>query len=423
MVDIKIPYYKSYLDLKISKKNLNAVITSNGKRYKASDGEKELVVNALKNPINSLPLKELAKGKEKVVIVTSDHTRAVPSKITMPLLLKEVREGNKKADITILIATGLHRPTTKEEMINMFGKDIVKKERIVVHDVNKTEEMKYVSKLPSGGDFLVNKLALEADLLVTEGFIEPHFFAGFSGGRKSILPGISARETVNSNHSSKAIASPLAKTAVLDGNPIHEDMIYAARKVGVDFILNVALNEDKKIIAAFAGEVNDAHRAGCKFVDKLSGVKKVISDIVITSNGGYPLDQNLYQAPKAIATAVECAKENGVIIMVASCIDGIGGTNFQKLMLKGTPKELIDMLLKIEDTKTISEQWCVQKFAYVLQKYKLILVTEYLDHELIKKMNIIPASNLDEAMKIAYKIKGHEASVTVIPDGVSVIVH
>ncbi|MCY6484628.1 nickel-dependent lactate racemase [Clostridium aestuarii] len=423
MINIKIPYYKNYLDLKVSQNNLKAVLTSNGKSYKPKYSEKELVINALKNPINSESLKKLAKGKEKVVIVTSDHTRAVPSKITLPLILKEVREGNSQAKIIILVATGLHRSTTKEEMVNMFGKDIVENENIIVHDVNKTEEMQYIGKLPSGEEFSVNRLAVEADLLVTEGFIEPHFFAGFSGGRKSILPGISSRETVNANHSSRAIAHPLAKTGILDGNPIHEDMIYAAKAVGVDFILNVALNEEKDIIAAFAGDVNDAHRKGCKFVDELSKAERVTADIVITSNGGYPLDQNLYQAPKAIASAVECLGKDGVIVMVASCIDGVGGTNFERLMLKGSPDELIDILLKIPDKETISQQWCVQKFAYILQEYKLILVTNYLDHELIRKMNMIPASNLDEAMKIAYSIKGNNASVTVIPDGVSVIVH
>ncbi|QZY56199.1 nickel-dependent lactate racemase [Crassaminicella profunda] len=422
MRTIKLPYYKEHIDLNIDEKNLKAVLMSNAESYKVKQSQEAIVNEALENPIHCKKLRELAKGKEKVVIITSDHTRPVPSHITLPILLKEIRKGNPNTDITILIATGLHRATTTDEMFKKYGEEVVNNEKMVIHDAFISEDMVKLGTLPSGSNCSINRLAAEADLLVCEGFIEPHFFAGFSGGRKSILPGVSSKETVNANHSARAIAHPLAKTGVLKGNPIHEDMIYAARKVGVDFILNVILDADKNIIEAVAGDVNDAHLKGCEFITKLSGVDKEIADIVITTNGGYPLDQNLYQCPKAISAAVACAKENGVIIMVASCVDGLGGENFGKLMLKGSPKELMEYVTSIPDEETISEQWCVQKFADILLKYKLILVTEYLDYDLIKRMNIIPASTIDEAMKKAYEIQGKDASVTVIPDGVSVIV-
>lgn len=419
---IKLPYYKGHIDLNIDEKNLKGVLISNAEEYKVNKSEEVIVKEALEKPINSKKLRELARDKDKVLIITSDHTRPVPSHITLPILLKEIRAGNRNADITLLIATGLHRASTRDEMLKKYGEEIVNNERIVIHDAFKPEEMVELGNLPSGRPCRVNHLAVDADLLVCEGFIEPHFFAGFSGGRKSILPGVSSEETVNANHSARAIAHPLAKTGVLKGNPIHEDMIYAARKAGVDFILNVALDSNKKIINAVAGDVNDAHLEGCKFLDELSGVNRIMSDIVITTNGGYPLDQNLYQCPKAISAAVECAKENGIIIMVASCIDGLGGENFGNLMLKGKPYELLEYIESIPDEKTISEQWCVQKFADILMKYKIILVTSYLDHDVIRKMNIIPSSSIDEAMEIAYELKGRNASVTVIPDGVSVIV-
>ena len=360
MKTIKIPYYTSSLDLHIGEENLEAVITAKTDEYVAGKSEAQLVEEALANPIGTPRLSELAKGKNRIVLVTSDQTRAVPSKLTLPILLREIRSGNPDADITILIATGLHRPTTEAEQRRMFGDNIVDNEKIAINDAFKDDDFGFVRTLPSGAELWVNKLALDCDLLVTEGFIEPHFFAGFSGGRKSILPGICNAATVNENHSYKAIASPYSTTGVLEHNPIHEDMVCAAREVNVQFILNVALNGEKKVIAAFAGDLEQAHETGVKFVRELAQCPSVTGDIVITSNGGYPLDQNLYQSPKAVATAEACCVEGGVIIMCASCFDGMGGTHFEKLIVKGTVDEIDAFLSKIPPKETIAEQWCAQ---------------------------------------------------------------
>ena len=421
MKTIPIPYYTSSLDLHIGEENLEAVITAKTEEYDPGKSEVQLVEEALANPIGTPRLRELAKGKKKVEQVTSDHTRAVPSKLTLPILLKEIRQGNPDADITILIATGLHRPTTETEQRRMFGDAIVDNEKIVVNKAFEQDDFDFVCPLPSGAELWVNKLALDCDLLITEGFIEPHFFAGFSGGRKSILPGICNAATVNENHSYKAISSPYSTTGVLEHNPIHEDMIYAARKVNVQFILNVALNGEKKVVAAFAGDLEDAHAEGVKFVRELAQCPSITGDIVITSNGGYPLDQNLYQSPKAVATAEACCKDGGVIIMCASCFDGMGGTNFEKLIVKGTVDEIDEYLSKIPPKETIAEQWCAQIYSRILKKHKVILVTTYLDHELVRKANLIPASSPDEALEMAYGMMGKDARVVVIPDGVSVL--
>ena len=356
-----------------------------------------------------------------MVLVTSDHTRAVPSKLTLPILLEEIRAGNPDADITILIATGLHRPTTEEEQRRMFGDAIVDQEKIVVNKAFEDEDFERVCELPSGAELWVNKLALHCDLLVTEGFIEPHFFAGFSGGRKSILPGICNAVTVNENHSYKAIASPYAATGVLEHNPIHEDMVFAARAVNVQFIMNVALNAEKKVIAAFAGDLEQAHLQGVEFVRGLAQCPSVTGDIVVTSNGGYPLDQNLYQSPKAVATAEACCRDGGVIIMCASCCDGMGGTHFEKLIVRGTVDEIDAYLSKIPPKETIPEMWCAQIFSRILKKHRIILVTNYLDHEMVRKANMIPASSPDEALEMAYGMMGRDAEVVVIPDGVAVL--
>ena len=421
MKTIKIPYYTSSLDLHVEEANLEAVINAKTDSYDPGKSETELVEEALANPIGTPRLRELAKGKQKVTLVTSDHTRAVPSKLTLPILLREIREGNPDADITILIATGLHRPTTEAEQRRMFGDAIVDHEKIVVNEAFKDEDFAYVRSLPSGAELWVNKVALDCDLLITEGFIEPHFFAGFSGGRKSILPGICNAATVNENHSYKAISSPYSTTGVLAHNPIHEDMVCAARAVNVQFILNVALNGEKKVIAAFAGDLEEAHATGVSFVRKLAQCPSVTGDIVITSNGGYPLDQNLYQSPKAVATAEACCADGGVIIMCASCFDGMGGTHFEKLIVRGTVDEIDEYLSRIPPKETIPEQWCAQIYSRILKKHRIILVTTYLDHELVRKANMIPASSPDEALAMAYEMMGKDARVVVIPDGVAVL--
>ena len=421
MKTIPIPYYTGTLDLHVAEENLQAVVTAKMHEYKAEKGESELVLDALEHPIGSPRLRELAAGKNKVVVVTSDHTRAVPSKITLPLLLAEIRKGNPEADITILIATGLHRATTPEEQRRMFGDAIVDHEKIAVNDAFDPSQFVHICTLPSGADFEVNRLAAECDLLVTEGFIEPHFFAGFSGGRKSILPGICSQVTVNENHSYKAIASPYAMAGVLEKNPIHEDMVAAARAVNVQFTFNVALDGEKKIIAAFCGDLEESHAKGVEFIRSLSQCPSITGDIVITSNGGYPLDQNLYQSPKAVATAEACAGEDGVIIMCCSCADGMGGTHFEKLIAMGSPEEIDAYLSKIPPKETIPEQWCAQIYSRILRKHPVILVSTYLTPEQIRSANMIPASSPDEALELAYAMKGRDARVVVIPDGVAVL--
>ena len=418
---IPIPYYTSTLALHVEEENLKAVLTAKMHGFHAEKSQEQLALDALEHPVGSPRLRTLAEGKRKIVIVTSDHTRAVPSKITLPLLLKEIRSGNPDADITILIATGLHRPTTEEEQRRMFGDEIVDHEKIAINNAFAPEQFVELCTLPSGAVFQVNRLAAECDLLVTEGFVEPHFFAGFSGGRKSILPGICSERTVNENHSYKAVSHPRSNSGMLKDNPIHADMLCAAKAVNVQFIFNVALDGEKKIVAAWAGDLEKAHEAGVAFIRQWSQCPVVTGDIVITSNGGYPLDQNLYQSPKAMATAEACAGEDGVIIMCCSCCDGMGGAHFGQLIQRGTPDEIDRYLSSIPPEKTIPEQWCTQVCVRVLRKHPVILVTTFLSHDEVRKANMIPASTPDEALEIAYRLKGEQASVVVIPDGVSVL--
>jgi nickel-dependent lactate racemase len=394
--------------------------------YVPEKSQEELVRDALAHPIGTPKLSEMAIGKKNVVIIASDHTRPVPSKIIMPQMLAEIRRGNPDADITILISTGLHRETTKEELVHKFGEDIVKAEKIVVHDCADESNLVDLGKLPSGGELIINKLAYEADLLVAEGFIEPHFFAGFSGGRKSILPGIASRTTVCYNHNAEFIDSPYARTGVIEGNPIHEDMLYAARAAHLAFICNVVVSASHEVLFAVAGDCDRAHVAGRNFLLQYCQVDKIPADIVISTNGGYPLDQNIYQAVKGMTAAEATVNEGGVIIMVAKSSDGHGAPVFYETFKnEADNQKLMDQFRATPKEKTIPDQWQSQIFVRLLQRADVIYISDAED-EMVRNLHMIPAHSMDEAIAKADEIlagKGKkDAKITVIPDGVAVIV-
>ncbi|WP_443874469.1 nickel-dependent lactate racemase [Megasphaera elsdenii] len=426
MHTFNLPFGKEKIKLELPEEQVAGVLVSHAHEYKAPKSEAELVADALANPIGSPKLSDLAKGKKNCVIISSDHTRPVPSHVIMPQLLAELRKGNPDIDITILIATGMHRATTKEELIAKYGKEIAEHEKFVIHVSRNDEDMVSIGTLPSGGDCRINKIAANADLLISEGFIEPHFFAGMSGGRKSVLPGIASKVTVLANHCSEFINSPHARTGILQGNPIHEDMLYAAKAAKLAFICNVVIDADKKVIAAFAGDREKAHYAGADFEMKLAGVKPVPADIVITTNGGYPLDQNIYQSVKGMTAAEATCKEGGVIIDVSSCSDGHGGEDFyNNLKNAESIQKAMDEILARGRNETVFDQWEAQILMRMLLKFTIIMVTKA-PQQMIEDMHMKYASSIDEALAMAKEImakKGNkDPKITVIPDGVSVIV-
>jgi nickel-dependent lactate racemase len=365
----------------------------------------------------------MVKGAKKLLLITSDHTRPLPSKVTLPLILDEIRTGNPDIEIRILIATGFHRASTHDEMVDKFGEDIVLNETIINHDSRNREALVFKGILPSGGELYLNSLVDWADIIISEGFIEPHFFAGFSGGRKSILPGIAGEKTIFANHCSSFIADENAKTGNLHGNPIHKDMLFAAEKVKLAFILNVVINSKKEIINAFAGDHIKAHEAGCDFLRKLAEVKAVKADIVITSNGGYPLDQNIYQAVKGMTAAEPCVNDGGVIIMVAACSDGHGGESFYQWFKKAkSPNEVMNKIISIPQGETVADQWEAQILARILMKNRVIMVSEPKSREFVEDMHMLYAPSLEKALETAENITGKNSDIVVIPDGVGVIV-
>lgn len=422
MATIDFFYGKSSLPLAIPDARLKGVLLSRAHDFTPKATESELVQNALENPIGTERLSVLARGKKNIVLLASDHTRPVPSKIIFPLLAAEIKRGNPDAQLTILISTGCHRGTTKAELAAKFGEDVCKDYPILIHDCD-ISEVVTLGKLPSGGDLRINKAAVDADLLIAEGFIEPHFFAGFSGGRKSVFPGVTNKHSVYANHCSAFIADPHSRTGIIDGNPIHKDMVFAAGQAKLAFILNVVIDSDKKVINAFSGHYDKAHTAGCDFVKELSGVKAMPADIVITTNGGYPLDQNLYQAVKGMTAAEATCKKGGVIIIAAKAEDGHGGEVFYETFKnEKNLQRMMDGFMARSAAETIPDQWQSQIFARVLLDYKVIMVTAA-PRRMVEDLHMHWAPSLEEALKMADSIIGHSnGSITAIPDGVGVTV-
>ena len=421
MREFSIPYGKSSLMLQLPEERIACVLSAHAREAGAPDQE-TIVRSALEHPIGSSRLCELARGKKNILVITSDHTRPVPSALTLPILLGEIRSGAPDAEIRILIATGMHRATTLEEMNAKFGPELASCENFIVHR-SIEDPMSFKGILPSGGELWLNALVDWADLTVAEGFVEPHFFAGFSGGRKAILPGIASRKTVLYNHNAMFIADPKATTGNLEDNPIHRDMVFAARQAGLKFILNVLLDGEKRVIAAYAGDVEKAHKAGCMDCISRTSVEGTPADIAITSNGGYPLDQNIYQSVKGMTAAEACVRQGSVIIMCAALGDGHGGEAFFRYFADNENAEEVERAIAgIPAGETKPDQWQAQILARVMRRARCIFVTGKENRETIEKMHMYWAGNLEDAMEIADSLIGKNATVAVIPDGVGVVV-
>lgn len=417
---IPIPYGKTHIACEIP---ANAVLTSRIEELASSRSGLELVEEAMANPIGSSPLEELAAGKKTCTIIISDHTRPVPSRDILPPMLKALRKGNPDIAITLLVATGFHRPTTTAELEAKLGPEIAGKEKIIVHDAFDPVSNMEIGVLPSGAPLVIDRAAVETELLVSEGFIEPHFFAGFSGGRKSVLPGVCDAVTVLGNHCGEFIASPYARTGILEGNPLHIDMVAAAELAKLQFIVNVVINDEKKTVAAFAGDFRAAHAAGVAFLRPYCQVSAVPGDIVITSNGGAPLDQNIYQSVKGLTAAEASAKKGAVLIMCADLADGTGGEGFyQSLKNCETPAAHFAQCAATPQNQTIPDQWESQILARILMKHRVIFVSRPEMEQTLREMKLEYAPDLETAVAMAKQDKGENAQITMIPNGISVMV-
>ena len=415
---IRIPYGKSFIEYD---EGGAPVLTSRIGELKAAGSGVEIVRAAMAEPIDSPRLRELARGKKNCVVIVSDHTRPVPSRDILPPMLEELRAGSPDIEVTLLVATGFHRPTSMKELEDKLGKEIMESCRVVVHDCRDGSSNVEIGTLPSGAPCVIDRLAVETELLVAEGFIEPHFFAGFSGGRKSVLPGVADQVTVLGNHCSRFIDSPFARTGVLDGNPIHEDMLAAAEMAKLAFIVNVVIDEEEKTVAAFAGNFRTAHRRGCDYMLDYFKVAPAPSEIVVTSNGGAPLDQNLYQCVKSMTAAEASCVEDGVIVLCAECADGHGGEGFYHALRDcESPAALYAEQMATPQDRTVPDQWESQILARILMHHTVIFVTRPELKGMVEEMKMRYAASLDDALAMARAMG--KSSLCFIPNGISVIV-
>ena len=410
---VELPCGKTTIPMEVPAER---VIASNIGKLRGGNGS-ALVEKAMAQPIGSAKLSELAVGKKTCTVIISAHTRPVPSRDILPPMLRELRQGNPEIEITLLVATGCHRETTEEELAKKLG-DMAKTERIVVHDAFDPNANVQIGVLPSGAPLVIDRLAVETDLLVAEGFIEPHFFAGFSGGRKSVLPGVCDKVTVYGNHCGAFIAHEKARTGILEGNPIHRDMEAAAEMAKLRYIVNVVIDEEKQTVAAFAGDFCKAHAAGAAFLRQYCQVPPIYGDIVVTTNGGAPLDQNLYQCVKGLTAAEATVNPGGTIILCAEMADGIGGEQFY-LDMKNceTPRALFDAFCNTPQAETVADQWQTQILCRVLKEHRVIFVTRPEMRKVIEEMKMEYAVDLETALQMA-----GEGTLTVIPDGVGVCI-
>jgi len=401
--------------------NLISIVTPS--EIRAASNEKGEVKRSLNEPIGKERLSDLAAGKESILLIVSDYTRAVPNEKIIPPIIDELEKaGCKREDIAALVANGLHKPISKNELAQFYGSDLFGEIEFVNHDAEDENQLIKLGKTSFKTEVSVNRLIVESDLVIATGLIEPHFFAGYSGGRKSILPGVSGIESICQNHSFRMINHPLARSGVLNGNPIHEDMIEASRMAGLDYILNVIVDRCGRVARAFAGDPIEAHRCGVSFLDDRVKVEVASkADIVITSNGGYPLDRDLYQAVKGMSTAEAIVKNGGTIIILSECIDGIGRGHETFYELIAEAKSPDDALERIKREEPIKDQWQAQVLARILKTANVIVVTRNIKHSIIEDMHMTPASSIDEAVKMALRNAGSNGKIIAVPDGPYVI--
>jgi len=412
MVDVWLPYDKTEVCARIPTRNFLGTIKP--KEKPGVPESKAEILRALSEPIGSKPLNEIVKPGNSVVIVVDDVTRPAPSDLIVPPLLLELnRLDIKNENVTIIFGCGTHRAVKPEEAIKLLGEDVVSRIKNVSHNCHAKDHVYMGTTKKYGTKVFVNKIFAEADVRILTGDIEMHYYAGFGGGRKSVLPGVSGAETIQHNHA--MILLPNARTSILEGNPVHEDMVEAAKLAKVDFILNAVTNSKGEIVKAFAGDLEQAFYEGVKLVEEMCKVTiDRRADIVVVSPGGYPADIDLYQAYKAIDNALDSVKRGGVIVLVAECPESYGNEVFYEWMMKF--KDLKSMEKKIKKRFVIGGH----KAYYLLktlQKAQIILVSTIPDYYAVNVFGLRTARALNDALDEAFKIAGKNAKVWAIPHG------
>ncbi len=414
-MNVKLAYGKTGLD--VAAPDGLRVDVIRPRHIEALADQAGAVREALCHPIDARPLRELVKRGARVGIVCNDVTRPTPYRTILPVLLDELGDTRDDA-ITLFIATGTHRANTPEELRAMFGTEIVERFRIVQNDAHDQEAHALVGTTSDGNEVWIHKEYLRCDMRILTGFIEPHFFVGFSGGGKACMPGLAGVATILGNHCARNMDHPNATWAVTHGNPIWEGIREAALLAGPAFLLNVTLNRDKQITGVFAGDLDQAHERGCGFVRQYAlAPVKAPYDIVISSNAGFPLDLNLYQAVKGMSAASRIVKKGGAIIVAADCWDGIPEHGQYKRLLfeAANPRSLLERV-RADDCRC-QDAWQAQIHGQVCEKADVYLFSHNLTDEQIKRSLLKPCRNIAATVEELLRVYGRGASICVLPEG------
>ena len=375
------------------------------------------LIAALRAPLGRTPLLDIIRRGQKIAISVCDITRAQPRHELLTALLAEMPDIAAD-DVTILIATGTHRTNTPAEIDAMLGADIARRYRVVNHDSRDSASLTYAGTTTTGVAVRMNRAWMDADVRITTGFVEPHFFAGFSGGPKMVCPGLAGLETVLVLHDARRIGDPNATWGVTEGNPIHDDIREIARMIGVHFAVDVTLNREQKITAVFAGDLFEEHRAACEAA-KRDAMRAVDApfDVVLTTNSGFPLDQNLYQAVKGMSAAAKVVKPGGTIVCAAECRDGLPahGSYGAVLASQPSPAKLLEMITS--PGYSTPDQWQVQIQAQVQLKARVMVKTAGLTPDALRAAHFQPVDDVGAAVADALHRAGPYSTLCALPHG------
>ena len=384
---------------------------------KSVPDQSKAVSQALDKPYSSKPLQEIVNTNTQVGIIFSDITRATPYHIIIPELLTHLRHIPRE-NIRFFCANGTHRLVTDDELVKILGESVVRNYEIIQNESDNADLFEYVGTTSSGNEIFLNREILSCDIKILTGFIEPHFFAGFSGGGKALIPGMASAKTIKFNHSIRQLSLEGVNWGITNGNPLWEEIIEAAEFVPGLFLLNITLNKNKEITGVFAGELRTAHKTGCQFVKESSMVPvDKPYDIVITSNSGYPLDLNVYQTVKGMSAAAQIVKDSGHIIIAAECWDGIPSNSGYEAILKSVNSagELMEFIMKNE--KILQDTWQIYFQALIQEKATVHLYSKELDDEVIRSAFFEPVDDIaDLIVELTGKI-GPEAKICILPEG------
>jgi nickel-dependent lactate racemase len=417
---IQLDYGRDGLSVEVPAENLNCILRLNP-APPLLDPVNAVQVS-LENPVGTRPLSELSRGRRSACVVISDITRPVPNRVILPPVLACVESGGiPRERITILVATGTHRPSTPAELEEMVGPAIVWEYRIINHDARDPKTHERIGTGPNGTPFEVDRRYLEADLKITTALIEPHFMAGYSGGRKSVCPGICSLETVKTWHGPRFIGHSHSESGVLAGNPLHEDAVQASRLAGTDFIVDVALDEERRITGVFAGDLEAAWYEGVAHVEQVVQAKLAAPvDVVLTTSAGYPLDLTYYQAVKGMVGALPAVKEGGSIVLAARCAEGLGSREFAEALLNHDDIEAFVSRL-YEPGFFIPDQWEVQELAKARRKAHVLCFSEGIDADTLSRCFVEPVPSVEAGVRRALAQHGPGARLAVIPKGPYVV--